>query len=771
MKIIVPLGLLFFITLTVPSFAQLNNVFYGTGAGGAITTGSENSFFGVNAGRTITTGSNNSFFGYNTGTSSSAGSHNSFFGAYAGSSIATGTNNLFIGSYSGLNFTSGDRNTFIGSNTGFHFAGGNENVFVGQGAGFHSTGGERNSVFGAYAGDSLTGNDNTFIGFRSGFTTTLGFNNVFIGRSSGRYHTTGRNNVFLGSYSGHFTKTGWYNTFVGPSAGYNNTTGSYNVFVGKNAGSGHSTGDHNLVLGGAISAFTRNFQQENNTNNIAVGIDAQMNASTGNTLSVILGYSSTAGADSTLVLGSRNTVSGKYSVAIGHSITVSQPNTMALGGDNSKNRLSVGIGTVSPNQNASLELADTDKGFLINRLSAAQRNLLNWGSSEDGAMLFDTAMSALMIWDGSAWIRASGADTLDLTLDASTHQLQLTYDTSPIDLSPYAQNLSLDLSTHQLSITNSLTRVDLSGYVNTDEQRLSLSNHELRLSGSTNIIDLSPFLDNSDEQVLSLDPATHQLSLTNDPTGVNLSGYINTDSQRLTLTGHVLSISGSTATVDLSTYTTDAQDLTLDHETHRLRLSNDPTEIDISDYVNTDSQELSLNSHELSISGSPDTIDLSGYMDNTDRQEISELSLSQTTLTVSIENGNTLSLDLAPILAPLLASIDSLKNTVRRMHNLDSLPLSINRNARVQEQKSKLFQNHPNPIKDRASIGYFLAPEVKKATLTIVNGLGQLVMERKISNRGKGELAVHQKDFNPGVYYYSLFADDELIGTKKLLVE
>ncbi|MCB0522843.1 MAG: hypothetical protein KDD27_28120, partial [Saprospiraceae bacterium] len=66
--------------------------------------------------------------------------------------------------------------------------------------------------------------------------------------------------------------------------------------------------------------------------------------------------------------------------------------------------------------------------------------------------------------------------------------------------------------------------VDLSGYLNTDNQDLSLSGNTLNLSGDATPVDLSGYLDNTDAQALSLNANT--LELTNGGS-VDLSGFAN----------------------------------------------------------------------------------------------------------------------------------------------------------------------------------------------------------------------------------------------------
>ncbi len=192
----------------------------------------------------------------------------------------------------------------------------------------------------------------------------------------------------------------------------------------------------------------------------------------------------------------------------------------------------------------------------------------------------------------------------DLSLNTTTNILTITNNGTPtsIDLTPYLDNTDnqdLSLTGNTLSLTNDGTTVDLSGYLdNTDSQNLSNTtsgnNVTLNISGGTgttfsiNDADSDPtneielptggtngqvlstngsgtytwVMDNAgtDNQDLSLTGNT--LSLTNDGTPVDLSGYLdNTDNQNISgsgLSGTVLTIgiqNGTNETVDLASLT------------------------------------------------------------------------------------------------------------------------------------------------------------------------------------------------------------------------
>lgn len=67
----------------------------------------------------------------------------------------------------------------------------------------------------------------------------------------------------------------------------------------------------------------------------------------------------------------------------------------------------VGIGTANPNDNASLDLSETDKGLMINRMTTLQRTTVlqpNLGIAEQGLFVFDTDLNQFMFWKGTEWV-------------------------------------------------------------------------------------------------------------------------------------------------------------------------------------------------------------------------------------------------------------------------------------------------------------------------------------------------------------------------------
>ncbi|AZA53208.1 hypothetical protein [Chryseobacterium sp. G0201] len=71
----------------------------------------------------------------------------------------------------------------------------------------------------------------------------------------------------------------------------------------------------------------------------------------------------------------------------------------------------VGIGTISPNNNAILELSATNKGFLPPRLTTAQRDAIPAASRPAGLMIYNATTNCMDFWNSASWVSTCAAVT------------------------------------------------------------------------------------------------------------------------------------------------------------------------------------------------------------------------------------------------------------------------------------------------------------------------------------------------------------------------
>jgi hypothetical protein len=234
-------------------------------------------------------------------------------------------------------------------------------------------------------------------------------------------------------------------------------------------------------------------------------------------------------------------------------------------------------------------------------------------------------------------------------------------------------------------------------------------------------------------------------------TGANWeSAGNNTDSQEISLSSDVLSITGSASTVDLSTY------------------------------VNTDNQELSLSSNILSISGGSNTIDLSSLVSSDDQNLTSATLSGGNVLTIEIEGGSSVFVDLNPIIEDVendnnnqQVQINDLINRVTSLEDCACETLSVE-GVEAPEGRAAgpiLYQNIPNPFNGTTSIKYFVPTNHRQAAIVFSNTAGQVIDNVNLETLGDQELYFNSDSLSAGIYYYTLFVDGRKIDTKKMIIE
>lgn len=487
------------------AYSQLGVHVSGDGAGFSNTSGDFNTFLGDSAGYTNTTGLYNTFIGYRAGYSLSfpsfTQSDNTIIGAEAmgGNPISvSSTDNVIIGKRAGYNHYGTDA-VIIGNHAGFNNENGADVVFIGEEAGLLNTSGDDNIFIGEDAGyNNTTASDNTFVGNQSGKNNSTGYRNAFFGNEAGWENTTGYRNTFLGDSAGFDVGIGHHNTFVGQASGSCTEHANYNTFVGSCAGwDNNRTNETNNANFNTYLGYKTGFTNREGQYNVLLGAmtDFSSPATTGN--GTTNSYNIGIGYDA-LIYGERI-----YACVIGSNARVATDNSFVIGGTTAVNRMSVGIGTDSPNQNASLELAESNKGFLVSRMTDLEVTAFSstLSASDEGMMVYDSTNNQIRTWDGFQWLSNENQ-----TLDFSANLLSISNGNS-VDLSALLDNTDsqeLQLDGTDLSINNgnsvNLAAIQDGFDPNTDEQDLTgatLDETLLHISienGSSVTVDLAPLL-------------------------------------------------------------------------------------------------------------------------------------------------------------------------------------------------------------------------------------------------------------------------------------
>lgn len=84
-------------------------------------------------------------------------------------------------------------------------------------------------------------------------------------------------------------------------------------------------------------------------------------------------------------------------------------------------------------------------------------------------------------------------------------------------------------------------------------------------------------------------------------------------------------------------------------------------------------------------------------------------------------------------------------------------------------EEVKINDVYPNPVGDVAIFDYNIVDHDIDAKLIIHNVLGSIVANYSL-NYLNNELKIKTHNFNPGVYFYTLYVDDDAVITRKLIV-
>ncbi len=139
------------------------------------------------------------------------------------------------------------------------------------------------------------------------------------------------------------------------------------------------------------------------------------------------------------------------------------------------------------------------------------------------------------------------------------------------------------------------------------------------------------------------------------------------------------------------------------------------------------------------------------------------------------EDDGYLSIDYTGLIPVLIQSIKELKSQVDDLKNTQSAnasmaSLSENTQSEDGSLLPFLYQNAPNPFKEKTEIRYFVPESVKIAQISIYTIQGALLKQVNISQRGEGVHVVYGGELTPGVYLYSLIADSRQVDVKKMIV-
>ncbi len=81
-----------------------------------------------------------------------------------------------------------------------------------------------------------------------------------------------------------------------------------------------------------------------------------------------------------------------------------------------------------------------------------------------------------------------------------------------------------------------------------------------------------------------------------------------------------------------------------------------------------------------------------------------------------------------------------------------------------------LGNNVPNPFDQNTEIKFYLPQEVSNANLYIYDLEGKQIQKIHVVEREYGSIIIQGSQLMPGMYYYTLIADNQIIGTKQMIL-
>jgi trimeric autotransporter adhesin len=305
---------------------------------GELNPATANVYLGSGAGQANTTGNSNVAFGEHSLFSNTIGGYNAANGYYSLSFNTTGSDNSASGAYALYHNTTGIENTAVGRNALFATTTGSNNTAIGKDAILSNTTGEANTATGyrtLYS--NLTGGYNNAIGYQALYSNTSGNNNIGIGTMALSSNTTGGANTAIGAQTMLYNLTGNNNVAVGESALLFNL-GDNNTAVGYAASPNNNTGTNNTSIG-----YQSLFHNTSGNSNFAAGYRALL-YNVGGNLNTAIGYNALNGnqtGSDNVAIGDNAlyaNVSGSDNIAIGrssgtHPATSNIYNTVSIGND------------------------------------------------------------------------------------------------------------------------------------------------------------------------------------------------------------------------------------------------------------------------------------------------------------------------------------------------------------------------------------------------------------------------------------------------------
>jgi hypothetical protein len=148
-------------------------------------------------------------------------------------------------------------------------------------------------------------------------------------------------------------------------------------------------------------------------------------------------------------------------------------------------------------------------------------------------------------------------------------------------------------------------------------------------------------------------------------------------------------------------------------------------------------------------------------------------------VTIKVEPGQTLSDVVVSFYSGLSAGLSTSRYVVFNKNNpAETLEFDLNFSIEEPEERRSIYTSrlitlhdvYPNPAVESAQVDYKIHEAKPTFTIIIRNLLGNIVGKYTL-DPSEGKLKMRTEDLNAGIYFFSLYIDNESVMTHKMMVK
>ncbi|MBC8756460.1 tail fiber domain-containing protein [Kordia sp. YSTF-M3] len=142
---------------------------------------------------------------------------------------------------------------------------------------------------------------------------------------------------------------------------------------------------------------------------------------------------------------------------------------------------------------------------------------------------------------------------------------------------------------------------------------------------------------------------------------------------------------------------------------------------------------------------------------------------------VHVDKSGEHSMNYTALIPVLVEAIKEQQNQIilleNKLSDIEQLSSSTDEGLKLGDRTS-FSTNYPNPFNTTTTVDYFILKTVNSAKIIIYDSNGTTINTFKLDERGrKSQLVINKDSLKSGIYFYTLIADNIVMGTKKMIVK